>query len=62
MYKRHDVKNMVAILVGVNMDGYDKLPLIGKSTKPRCFKSVKSLPVHYKGNKNFMDDQSDFKK
>ncbi|GBM83828.1 Tigger transposable element-derived protein 4 [Araneus ventricosus] len=28
-----------------------KLIVIGKSQKPRCFKNVKKLPVHYKSNK-----------
>lgn len=41
------------MLVGANMDGSEKLPLlmIGKAVKPRCFKSVKSLPVQYEANK-----------
>ena len=36
------------------MDGSDKrkLLVIGKSVKPRCFRSVASLPVTYKANKN----------
>lgn len=46
-------KERLTILVGANMDGSEKLPLlmIGKSAKPRCFKDVKSFPVQYKSNK-----------
>ncbi|XP_060084269.1 tigger transposable element-derived protein 4-like [Ylistrum balloti] len=35
------------------MDGTKKLPLliIGKSSRPRCFKSVKTLPLPYLANK-----------
>lgn len=50
---RKNSKERVTVLVGANMDGSEKLPLlmIGKSAKPRCFKSVKSLPVQYEANK-----------
>lgn len=46
-------KERITILVGSNMDGSEKLQLlmIGKSAKPRCFKSVKSLPVIYEANR-----------
>uniref|UniRef100_A0A1B6KQS9 HTH CENPB-type domain-containing protein n=1 Tax=Graphocephala atropunctata TaxID=36148 RepID=A0A1B6KQS9_9HEMI len=42
-------KERVTLLVGANMDGSEKLPLlmIGKSASPRCFKNVKSKPVEY---------------
>jgi transposase len=45
-------KERVTVLVGANMDGSEKLPLlmIGKSRKPRCFKGVKSLPLDYTAN------------
>ncbi|XP_054710184.1 tigger transposable element-derived protein 4-like, partial [Uloborus diversus] len=40
------------IMVASNMSGTEKLPLlvIGKAKKPRCFNSVKSLPVDYTSN------------
>ena len=46
-------KERVMLLVGANMDGSEKLPLlmIGKSANPRCFKNVKSKPVEYRANK-----------
>ena len=46
-------KERISVLVGSNMSGTEKLKLlvIGKSGKPRCFKNVKSLPVHYRHNK-----------
>ena len=46
-------KERITILLGANMDGSDKLPLlaIGKSAKPRCFKNTKKLPVDYHANK-----------
>ncbi|XP_039602214.1 tigger transposable element-derived protein 4-like [Polypterus senegalus] len=46
-------KERVTLLLGANMSGLEKLPalFIGKSLKPRCFKNVKSLPVHYEANK-----------
>ncbi|KAJ8884575.1 hypothetical protein PR048_016432 [Dryococelus australis] len=38
-------KERVTILLGANIDGCEKLPLvIGKAAKPRCFKNIKSLP------------------
>lgn len=47
-------KERVTILVGANMDGSEKLPLlmIGKSANPRCFKNVKSKPVEYVNSSN----------
>ena len=46
-------KERLTILIGSNMDGSEKLPLlmIGKAAKPRCFKSARSLPVTYEANK-----------
>ncbi|XP_070385946.1 tigger transposable element-derived protein 4-like [Dermacentor albipictus] len=46
-------KERVTIMVGSNMSGTEKLPLlvIGKSKRPRCFKGAKSLPVLYEANK-----------
>lgn len=46
-------KERLTILVGANMDGTEKLPIlvIGKSKKPRCFRNVKSLPCLYESNK-----------
>jgi len=46
-------KERVTLLVGANMDGSEKLPLlmIGKSSNPRCFKNVKSKLVEYQANK-----------
>lgn len=46
-------KERVTLLVGANMDGSEKLPLlmIGKSANPRCFKNVKSKPLEYMSNK-----------
>lgn len=46
-------KERVTVLVGANMDGSEKLPMLmnGKSMKPRCFKGVKSFPVEYTANK-----------
>lgn len=40
------------MLVGANMSGTEKLPLlvIGKSAKPRAFKN-KEVPIAYKANK-----------
>ncbi|UYV68882.1 hypothetical protein LAZ67_6001450 [Cordylochernes scorpioides] len=42
-------KERVTLLVGANMDGFEKLPLlmIGKAANPRCFKNVKTKPVDY---------------
>lgn len=42
-------KERITLLVGANMDGTEKLPLlmVGKSANPRCFKNVKSKPVDY---------------
>lgn len=45
-------KERITLLVGANMDGTEKLPLlmVGKSANPRCFKNVKSKPVDYVNN------------
>lgn len=45
-------KQRLTVLLCSNSTGTDKLkPLvIGKYAKPRCFKNVRSLPVHYKAN------------
>ncbi|NXF37952.1 TIGD4 protein, partial [Nyctibius bracteatus] len=45
-------KERITVVVGTNMDGSEKLPLlvIGKNKSPRCFKDVKSLPVDYEAN------------
>ena len=46
-------KECITLLVGANMDGSEKLPLlvIGKYANPRCFKGVQSLPAAYESNK-----------
>ncbi|GBM58486.1 Tigger transposable element-derived protein 4 [Araneus ventricosus] len=46
-------KVRITILVCANMNGSEKQKptVILKSQKPRCFKIVKKLPVHYKSNK-----------
>lgn len=46
-------KVRITLLVGTNMDGSDKIPIlaIGKSANPRAFKNVKTLPVRYIANK-----------
>jgi hypothetical protein len=46
-------KNHLTVLMCVNMTGTDKkrLFVIGKSQKPRCFKSVMKLSVEYAANK-----------
>lgn len=46
-------KERLTILVGANMDGTEKLPIlvIGKSKKPKCFQNVKSFPCDYESNK-----------
>lgn len=45
-------KERVTILVGANMAGTEKLPLlmIGKAKNPRCFKNVRTKPVEYQAN------------
>lgn len=50
-------KERVTMLVGANMNGTEKLPLlmIGKSKNPRCFKSVKLKSLEYRANKNLDD-------
>ncbi|UYV79127.1 hypothetical protein LAZ67_17001185 [Cordylochernes scorpioides] len=42
-------KERVTLLVGANMDGSEKIPLlmVGKAANPRCFKNVKTKPVDY---------------
>lgn len=46
-------KDRISVLIGANMDGSEKLPLlvIGKSKTQRCFKHTKTLPVRYEANK-----------
>lgn len=46
-------KAIKSILLGANMDDSEKLKslMIGKSSKPRCFKNIKSLPMAYCTNK-----------
>ncbi|GBM87228.1 Tigger transposable element-derived protein 4 [Araneus ventricosus] len=46
-------KVRITILVCANKNGSEKqkLTVTVKSQKPRCFKNVKKLPVHYKSNK-----------
>ncbi|EPY77151.1 tigger transposable element-derived protein 4 [Camelus ferus] len=46
-------KDRITLVVGTNMDGSEKLPLlvIGKNKNPHCFKGIKSLPVYYEANK-----------
>uniref|UniRef100_A0A8C5IF97 Tigger transposable element derived 4 n=1 Tax=Junco hyemalis TaxID=40217 RepID=A0A8C5IF97_JUNHY len=45
-------KESITVVVGTNMDGSEKLPLliIGKSKSSHSFKDVKSLPVDYEEN------------
>nr|XP_026484223.1 tigger transposable element-derived protein 4-like [Vanessa tameamea] len=45
-------KTRLPIMVAADMTGSckKKLSVIGKSKKPRCFKSVRSLPVTYENN------------
>ncbi|KFQ45410.1 Tigger transposable element-derived protein 4, partial [Nestor notabilis] len=45
-------KERITVVVGTNMDGSEKLPLlvIGKKKSPCFFKDVESLPVDYVGN------------
>ncbi|VVC26158.1 DNA binding HTH domain, Psq-type,Homeobox domain-like,HTH CenpB-type DNA-binding domain,DDE superfamily [Cinara cedri] len=46
-------KERITIMVGANMSGTEKLKLlvVGKTTKPKCLKGIKSLPIDYKSNK-----------
>ncbi|XP_060998493.1 tigger transposable element-derived protein 4 [Dama dama] len=46
-------KDRITLVVGTNMDGSEKLPLllIGKNRNPHCFRGIKSLPVCYEANK-----------
>ncbi|NXR70149.1 TIGD4 protein, partial [Rhadina sibilatrix] len=48
----HKSKESITVVVGTNMDGSEKLPLliIGKSKSPLSIKDVKSLPVDYEAN------------
>ncbi|NXT92075.1 TIGD4 protein, partial [Anhinga rufa] len=45
-------KERITIVVGANMDGSEKLPLlvIGKTKSPCCFKDLESPPVDYEAN------------
>ncbi|NXJ76669.1 TIGD4 protein, partial [Trogon melanurus] len=45
-------KERITVVVGTNMDGSEKLPLliIGKDKSPHSFKDVKLLPVDYEAN------------
>ncbi|XP_042908264.1 tigger transposable element-derived protein 4-like [Parasteatoda tepidariorum] len=43
-------KDRITLLVGANMDGTEKLLMIGKSRNPRCFKNVKSKHIEYHSN------------
>ncbi|NXM72833.1 TIGD4 protein, partial [Serilophus lunatus] len=45
-------KERITVVVGTNMDGSEKLPLlvIGEDKSPRSFEDVKSLPVDYEAN------------
>lgn len=47
-------KQRLTVLLFTNCDGSEKLPpiVVGKALKPRCFKSVKTLPTKYHANKN----------
>ncbi|CAD6244598.1 GSCOCG00013410001-RA-CDS [Cotesia congregata] len=51
---RKKPKNRVTILFCTNATGTHKIPLfiIGKYAKPRCFKNVNHLPVHYANQVN----------
>lgn len=46
-------KAIKSILLGANMNDSEKLKslMIGKSSKSRCFKNIKSLPMAYCANK-----------
>ncbi|XP_072142055.1 tigger transposable element-derived protein 4-like [Dermacentor andersoni] len=46
-------KERVSVLIAANMTGTERyrLLVIGKATKPRCFKGAKTLPVDYEANK-----------
>lgn len=46
-------KDRITLFFAANMDGTEKLKplMIGKSAKPRCFKSIKSFPMDYRSNK-----------
>lgn len=46
-------KDRITVLLAANMTGTERLPLliIGKAEKPRCFKSIKKLPVDYRSNR-----------
>ena len=46
-------KERVTLMLAVNATGTEKFKpfVIGKYTKPRCFKGIKSLPVEYTSNK-----------
>lgn len=46
-------KERVTILLGSNTSGSGKIKplIIGKLSKPRCFKGVKHVPLDYESNK-----------
>ncbi|KAK8771219.1 hypothetical protein V5799_025538 [Amblyomma americanum] len=46
-------KERVTVMVVANMTGSEKLPLfvVGKSSNPRCFKNIRSLPTDYVANR-----------
>ena len=46
-------KERITLVVGANMDGTEKLPLlaIGKFAKLQCFKGVQILPILYEANR-----------
>lgn len=56
-------KERVTVSLCSNATGTHKLPvmLIGKSAKPRAFKNIKSLPVHYRSSKSAWMNQQLFK-
>lgn len=54
-------KEQITILVGCKSEGSEKLPLfvIERSLKPRCFKSVRTLPVELCNQPKSMDGSYD---
>ncbi len=52
-------RERISVWICANMDGSEKekLVVIGKYAKPRCFKNVKSLPVIYENNSNWMKNK-----
>lgn len=57
-------KDRVTVLVGANMDGSEKLPLlvVGKSDNTQCFNSVTKLAIDYEYNKNSRVTSTSFDK